>query len=362
VCKRYYFFVQSLIFLFIGNSCLAQSTSSIHDFVKAKTDSFFVKAKLPGILVVVNDGKTNELYTNGFANLDTKKLFDINTIFEAGSITKTFTAFVVESVLRDNKINETTSIVEFLPDSLRTNKSLAHITFLRLLNHTSGLPRLPDNFASEGEGEDMQPYKFYTEKKLFAYLKKAEIKNENKNEYSNLGNALAGVIAARIAKKSYQKLLEQYIFVPFKMKDEEKDLLKNKNKSQGYFEGNTKVDYWDMNVLSPAGGLKCSAAEMIKYLQNISNPTNEETKKIVDSLLSPTVAMSPRKRIGRAWHTFEQKDKPVVYWHNGGTYGFSTFVGFIRGTNKKVIVVINRFNENNAADYIGISIMKKLTE
>lgn len=356
--KNYQKLVLILVFVCAINECFAQETSSIHDFVKAKVDSIFMKAKLPGILVVLNDGKKNELYTNGYANLDTKKLFDLNTIFEAGSITKTYTAFVVACVLRDNKINESASIVEFLPDSLRANKSLAHITFLHLLNHTSGLPRLPSNFDIE-EG-DMQPYKLYTEKKLFAYLITAEIKNENKNVYSNLGNALAGVLAARIAKKPYQKLLKQYVFTPFKMKDEEKDLLKNK--SQGYFVENAKVDYWDMNVLSPAGGLKCSAAEMIKYLQNISNPTNEATKKIVDSLLSPTVTLNPKIRIARAWHTYEQKSKPIVYWHNGGTYGFSTFVGFVRGTNKKVVIVINRFSENTTADFIGISIMKKLTE
>ncbi len=358
--KKYQKLFLILVFINLVSNGFAQSVSTIQDFVKTKADSFFVKNKLPGILVVWNDGKTNELYTNGFANLDTKKLFDLNTVFEAGSITKTYTAFVVTSVLRDNKINESTSIIEFLPDSLKANKSLAHITFLHLLNHTSGLPRLPANFDIE-EG-DMQPYKFYTEKKLFTYLKNAEIKNENKNEYSNLGNALAGVIAARIAKKSYQKLLEQYIFLPFKMKDEDKNLLKYKNKSQGHFAGNTKVDYWDMNVLSPAGGLKCSAAEMIKYLQNISNAANEATKKIVDSLLSPTVTLNPKIRIARAWHTYEQKSKPIVYWHNGGTYGFSTFVGFVKNTNKKVVVVINRFNENAAADFIGISIMKKLTE
>lgn len=358
--KSYLKFFQLLVFLFLCIYSFAQPKTSIHDFIKATTDSFFVKAKLPGILVMVDDGKTNELYTTGFANVETKKAFDANTIFEAGSISKTFTAFIVESVLKDNKINESSSIVDFLPDSLKDNKSLAHITFLSLLNHTSGLPRLPDNFSITEA--DMQPYKNYSEKKLFAYLKTAQIDNAKKLEYSNLGNALAGVLASRIAKKPYQKLLAQYIFEPFKMKNEEKDLLKNKNKSQGYFEGNTKAGYWDMNVMTPAGGIKCSGKEMFTYLQNISNQANEATKKIVDSLLSPTVAMNARIRIGRAWHTFEQKEKPIVYWHNGGTYGFSTFVGFIRDTNKKVLVVINRFNENNAADYIGIAMMKKLTQ
>lgn len=353
--KSFSFFIFWIPF----NICIAQSFSTIQDFVKIKTDSLFNKKKLPGMMVVINDGTTESFYTKGYANTETKTVFDINTIFEAGSITKTYTAFVVESVLRDYKLKETETIFAYLPDSVKVNKSLSNITFLSLLNHTSGLPRLPSNFdIATG---DMQPYKFYTEDKLYTYLKSADIKNESKVEYSNLGAALAGVLACKISKKTYMQLLEKYIFSPFKIKNEEIGLAKNKNKSQGYFDKD-KVDYWDMNILMPAGGLKCSGKEMMNYLQKISNPTNEATKKLVDSLLSPTASMNPRIRIARAWHTFEQKDKPIIYWHNGGTYGFSTFVGFVRGTNKKVLVVINKFNANNSADFIGISIMKKLLE
>jgi CubicO group peptidase (beta-lactamase class C family) len=346
--------------LMLANVSLAQSSlSSLHNFVKTNVDSFFVKEKLPGIMVIVNDGTTTELYTNGFADAEAKTLFDVNTIFEAGSITKTFTAFITESVLRDNNINESTSIAAYLPDSVKSNKTLSQITFLSLLNHTSGLPRLPENF--DIKIGDMQPYKNYGEQKLYDYLKNTKLGTEKKYDYSNLGAALAGVLASRIAKKPYKKLLEQYIFKPFKMKDEEKYIATNKNKSIGYF-GNKKVDYWDMNVLSPAGGIKCSGKEMMNYLQNMSNPSTDAAKKIIDSLLSPTAVMNLRIRIGRAWHTYEQKAKPVVYWHNGGTYGFSTFVGFIKGSNKKVLVVINKFMANTAADFIGISIMKKLSE
>ena len=54
------------------------------------------------------------------------------------------------------------------------------------------------------------------------------------------------------------------------------------------------------------------------------------------------------------------KDKPIIYWHNGGTYGFSTFAAFIKGQQKAVIVVINKFNQNNISDGLGIAIMKEL--
>ncbi len=67
-------------------------------------------------------------------------------------------------------------------------------------------------------------------------------------------------------------------------------------------------------------------------------------------------------KVCRAWHTLQQKDKPVIYWHNGGTYGFSTFAAFLKNTDQAVMIVINRFNSNNISDNLGFTIMKKMLE
>ena len=91
-----------------------------------------------------------------------------------------------------------------------------------------------------------------------------------------------------------------------------------------------------------------------------SNPADEAAKEIIDNLLKPTVSLYPKINVCRAWHTLEEKDKPVIYWHNGGTYGFSTFAAFIKGQQKAVIVVVNKFNENKISDALGIAIMKEL--
>jgi hypothetical protein len=67
-------------------------------------------------------------------------------------------------------------------------------------------------------------------------------------------------------------------------------------------------------------------------------------------------------QVGRGWHTLEKKNNQVIYWHNGGTFGFSTFAAFVKDTRQAVIVVVNKFNSNAVSDGLGIAIMKKMLE
>ena len=357
--------IDSLFILFvslviISSGCNAQkplNKNSLDSFIRKKADSLYNSSKVPGITIaILNNGERN-YYNFGFADKEKKTVFDSTTLFEIGSITKTFTAYALEAVLKEKEISDTGSVIQYLPDSVQLNKLLAPITFVSLMNHTSGLPRLPDNMPLSEDNKT--PYDTYTSNDLFTYLQKCVPKPDGKSNYSNLGAGLAGVLAERIAGKSYAALLDKYIFLPFKIVTPDKSIVKTE-KSQGYFE-NDKTPYWNMDVLAPAGGLKCSGNEMLTYLQAMSIPVNLESKELIDKLLVPTISINTQINVCRAWHTLEQKDKPIIYWHNGGTYGFSTFAAFIKGENKAVIVAVNQFNKNAISDALGIAIIKKLT-
>ncbi len=353
----------TIVGLFILTNVHAQSRlqdTALSVFVKTQLDSLYEKEKFPGILVGIRSGGKNEYYTVGFADKEAKKQFNANTFFEAGSITKTFTAFVLQSVLRDFKLSDTASILNYLPDSVQQNKALEKITYLSLMNHTAGFPRLPDNMKLEEN--DLQPYQYYDSKMLFTYLKTAKPSDKKRMSYSNLGMALAGVMAERISGKTYETLLDKYIFLPFKMVNAQKSIANSNNKSQGYLDDSTKSVYWNMNVMSPAGGLKCSAEEMLTYLSCLSKPINKKSGDIIDTLLQPTITLSLYQILGRAWFIQQQKNKPSFYWHNGGTYGFSTFAAFLKDTDQAVIIVVNKFNSNKICDDLGVSIIKKMQE
>ena len=208
----------------------------------------------------------------------------------------------------------------------------------------------------------MQPYEKYNGDLLFEYLAKARPASERIYSYSNLGMALAGILAERISGMTYTALLDKYIFLPFQIKDPKVSIEKSNNKSQGYISDTKKAEYWNMNVMAPAGGINCTANEMLRYLSYMSKPIDKASAAIIDTLLQPTTSISKQVQVGRGWHTVQPKTGPTIYWHNGGTYGFSTFAAFYKDTDHAVVVVINRFNSNNISDDLGFIIMKKLME
>ena len=327
-------------------------------FVRAKADSLYKSEHVPGIFIGILDNGHRSYYGVGYADPEKKLRFDSATLFEIGSITKTFTAYVLECILKEKGISDSSSIIGYLPDSLKTNKALQPISFLHLLNHTSGLPRLPDNM--DLFSDFMTPYDHYTDMQLFTYLKNCTPAPNGKSNYSNLGMGLAGVLAERISGREYFELLDQYIFIPFGLGKADKDFAGIINKGQGYM-GKNKALYWNMNILGPAYVLKSSAGEMLDYFQYMANPSDSTAQKTIDKLLEPTITLTPGMNVCRAWHTIEQEDGPVIYWHNGSTYGFSTFGGFIKGQDKAVIVVTNQFNKDIVSDLLGITIMKRLS-
>jgi len=345
-------------FLLFNNAMAQRGNESLYAFIQNNIDSAYKKESLPGIFVGILNNGEKHFFNAGFADPEKQMSFDAETLFETGSITKTFTAYILTAVLMKNKIPETDPVIKYLPDTVQQNQLLNSISFLSLMNHTSGLPRLPGNLKMANA---RQPYENYTASDLFTYLKNCTPKPDGKSNYSNLGAGVAGVLAERISGKSYAALLDQYIFIPFKMVTPGNAIAKTENKSQGYFAKDDKTPYWNMGVLTPAGGLTCTGSEMLTYLQNMCYPVTDNAKAIVNVLTTETVAINPKVAIGRGWHILTEPGQQPVYWHNGGTYGFSTFCAFAKNRSKAVIVVVNQYNKNAFSDGLGIKIIKKMT-
>lgn len=330
---------------------------SLDSFIISKANNLLKTKNIPGIIVAVTDGGKKTYYSAGYAVPDKKIAFDSLTYFEAGSITKTFTAYVLESVLSQKKISDSTSIARYLPDSVKQNAAVAGISFIRLLNHTSGLDRIPDDLpVSE---TNLQPYKDYTINNLFSYLKRTKLLTPGTYSYSNTGFALSGVLAERISGKPYEQLLNELIFSPWHMSAMISLQDSLTNVSEGYF-GGQKAPYWNMNCMSPCGALKCRSKDILVYLEHLFSAYGTNSGEIINRLLEPTTSVNAKIKVCRAWHTLEESGKTLFYWHNGGTYGFSTFTAFSKESKKGVIVVINKFNSNNVSDGFGMEIMKKL--
>lgn len=360
--KRKFFIAALMALLFWGNAFAQTHTASEwKQYVKAITDSAYAKSKPPGILVMYQNKAAAGFYSAGYAIPDSQTAFTPNTFFEIGSITKTFTAYILLCVLKQKGIADTSFILPYLPDSVQANEALKKIQFVHLLNHTSGLPRLPGNMNIKNN--PLQPYQHYDAALFFAYLKKVKPVAKPKYLYSNLGAALAGVLAQSISGKSYAALLDEIIFYPFGIAEKNQTALDKKPRAQGYINDSTKVDFWNMNIMAPAGGLICNANEMSIYLSQMSKPRNKKQAAIINRLTGPGITIGGSMGIGLGWHYVTHTNQPTIYWHNGGTYGYSSFAAFIKDTGQWVLVIVNRFDANDTvSDVLGMRIINKMIQ
>ena len=130
-----YIFILSAIFII---SCNQKDTSSSQSFDDI-FDSVFKANEPGGAVLIAKDGKI--IYEKGFGveDINSKKAIATNTLFNVGSISKTFVAFGILQLAKENKLSLDDNILKYFPDfkdSLIAKKVRIH----HLLTHTSGLP------------------------------------------------------------------------------------------------------------------------------------------------------------------------------------------------------------------------------
>lgn len=320
--------------------------------IQKKLDSLVQANAIPGVIVGITQNGKRQFLQAGFSNVLTQTPMHEELQLEIGSITKTFTAYLLTKVLLERKISDTSRFTMWLPDSVQRNDKISSKSFLQLLNHTAGLPRLPTNLKGTSE----QPYRDYQENNLYSYLVTAQPQTSNEVLYSNLGMGLAGQLACILSGRSYSALLDQYITRPLGLRTT--GLVANPNKPicTGYMNKQV-VPFWKMDVLQGAGAIKSTSKDMLTYLEFII--ANEE-EPVVKVITTPTAKVNERLKIARGWHWSFLPNQQSILWHNGGTFGFSTFCGIDFKTKTAVFIAVNAFNANQYSDAVGIAILKNL--
>lgn len=127
-----------------------------------------------------------------------------NSIFEIGSISKTFTGLILAQMVEQNKVKLDQSVRELLPSETVAKPAGPEITLLDLATHHSGLPRMPDNFNPSNLQD---PYADYTPANLYAFIAKHGVLKPAGADfsYSNLGVGLLGQALSDQAETTYPK-------------------------------------------------------------------------------------------------------------------------------------------------------------
>ena len=225
---------------------------------------------------------------------------DENTEVEVGSVTKTFTTELLHQQVESGDIKLDTTVGDIIDVE---GSEVADVTMLELAEHTSGLPRLDkDNFKIFGNLFAANPYLGITQEDIFDAARTASLSGRGEENYSNFGVALLGQLLAVNANADYADLVEDNILDPPEMNPP--DLGGGTNIAadapRGLAANGKETAPWGMDAYAPAGSIRSPAAAMSKYASFLLENSEFEF----------------------GWFPEDSGG----YWHNGGTYGFSTML------------------------------------
>jgi CubicO group peptidase (beta-lactamase class C family) len=336
-------------FFWIAISCTTQEKpdddvrKTIREQVSLRIDNKF---SVGTVVAFLEDGKV-EYFVYGFSDTTNTVPISQKSVFEIGSISKTFTSLLMADLIKKGKLKPDDPIENYLPDSVKIPRPDGHkITFADLATHTSALPRMPDNFNPK---DSTNPYVDYSVKNMYHFFKIYQFKNpELKMNYSNLGVALLAHTLTQITGKPYEKMLQETICEPLKMK-ETSTLNNSKFLTTGHA-GNTPVAHWDMDVFAGAGAIRSNAEDMMQYMKAQMGMVSTKLNPAIDLTQKPLRDVSPGMKIGMGWF-IRKVNQDEVITHSGGTGGYRSFAGFCRKT-QRAIVILN--NSTQSEDDLGM--------
>lgn len=281
--------------------------------------------------------------------------FDGNTVFEIGSITKTFTSVLLADMVRKGEVAFDDPVVKHLPPgTVVPARDGKQITLLDLATQSSGLPRMPDNFAP---ADNENPYADYTPAQMYAFLAKYQLPRAvgEKYEYSNLGVGLLGQALSFRAGKDYETLVTERVLRPLGMNDTRIAFspAMRARLAPGHTESGADAKNWDLPTFAGAGALRSTVNDMLTYIRANADSTSKPLGATLAMTHRERYPISPEMAIGLGWHR-RKTATDVIVWHNGGTGGYRTFTGYLESSGLGVVVLSNT---SQGVDDIGIHLL-----
>ena len=264
-----------------------------------------------------------------------------DTIFEIGSITKVFTSLVLADMVNRNEVAFDDPAAKYLPENVRMpERNGKSITLLDLSTHSSGLPPLPSNLKPK---DLCNPYADYSLDDLYQFLSGYELPRDpgSEFEYSNLGGGLLGHLLAYRAGTDYESLIGTRITRPLSMPDTGITLSSSMKErmATGHTAMLAPAANWDLPTLAGAGALRSSANDMLTFLEAFIGYKESPLAPAMKAMLEVRRPAGQAK-IGLGWLVISP-DGQEVAWHNGGTGGFRSFIGFDPKARIGVVVLSN---------------------
>jgi len=314
-----------------------------------------------GIVVgVIGAGGARDRRVIAYGALETGDARPItgDTIFEIGSVTKVFTSLLLADMVRRGEVALTDPVAKYLPADIKMpERNGRAISLQDLATHTSGLPRLPTNMMPKDRAN---PYADYSVAQLYQFLSTYTLPRDigSRYEYSNLGGGLLGHVLARRAGMDYEALVRSRITGPLGMNSTSVTLSADQQRrlAVGHNDRLAPVPNWDLPTLAGAGALRSTANDMLTFVAaNLGAMTSPLAPAMSAMLADRRPTGMPGLEVALAWHIATRNGDDLI-WHNGGTGGYRSFIGFNPRT-KIGVVVLSNTSTLAGVDDIGLHVL-----
>ncbi|MGC1275669.1 MAG: serine hydrolase domain-containing protein [Planctomycetaceae bacterium] len=317
------------------------------------------------VIGVTSNGRRRVWGFGGFERYGERVVPDAKTVYEIGSITKTFTGTILADLVQSGTLRLDDPVQGLLPDdwSMPTRDD-RDVSLLHLATHTSSLPRMPPGFGAfmllTGTGDD--PYSEFRDENLKVTLTQIELTRPigSRFEYSNLGMGLLGQALARAAHQpDVDSLFAKRLLEPLALTDTTfTPTAEQQSRLAPPFDDGTAAQTWHFDSLKACGGLRSTADDMLAYAEAAMNRKASPLRPAFKLAMEPwRQTCIDQRSIGLGWFV-QPMPMPAgvprapatrLVWHGGATGGYRTFLGLMPERNSAIIVLSNSTAEIDPA-------------
>ena len=306
----------------------------------------------------VIDGK-ELIWSKSYGDADMEKKIPANadTVYRIGSITKMFTALMLEQLVDAGKVHLSDPVEKYFPEIKAVQgryPDAPPITLIQLATHTSGLGREPDNTETYVTGAVAD-----WEKTLIAALPHTHYIFEpgTRFSYSNIGYAILGAALSRAAGEPYIEYVPKHIFQPLGMTHSalERNTEMLPHLSKGYqvmgpkdavdSETPQRENETGRGYKVPNGAIYTTVGDLARFASFLMDQGPESVLKSASldafqtqMMVPANVGLTSGYGIG---FDVERRDDYVAFEHGGAVAGYTSMLIINRAKGIGVIVLSN---------------------
>lgn len=344
-------FLSQFVCIATGATAQVRQPASQPDTAANRLGASYLNTRhLTGLSIGLYDNGKTYFYNFGTTESGVQHLPARTTIYEIGSISKTFTSLLLAHAVLEKKVQLTDDIRQYLPGSYpNLNYHGQPIRLVQLVNTTSGLPdNLPDKpEIFRNANPDSTAYLFnqlhqqYTQRDFYADLGHVTLTRAPgaRPAHSNVAAELLGYILEKVYHTSYAELVQRYITGPLRMASTTTAVPTSQlpRLAKGHNKLGQAVPYLALADLQAAGGLHASPADLLSYLQ----AQLAETDPAVRLSHRLTYGQPSTSAIGFNWVITQTADSKRTFSHSGGTYGFASYSVFYPALHRGMVLLTN---------------------